>query len=218
MSMMWIIAAASVAAVTPAGVAAGADGAQPGVKSIYQMGACMVRADRQAAVSLLRSLPVTETEVDVDGANLGKAAKCLRGGPLRVSAVLVRGGISQALLLRDFPRAGFQPEVPNHMFAALDLPLEARAGVEEKTVALYKLADCVVRNQAVKTDGLFRSEPGSGLESRLIDYFGPTMAACRGASSTLRIKRDRFRSYMAQAAYHASVRYWNGELRSAGLR
>jgi hypothetical protein len=44
------------------------------------------------------------------------------------------------------------------------------------------------------------------------------MAACRAANSSIRIKRDRLRSFLAQAAYHASVRYWTGQLHSAGLR
>jgi hypothetical protein len=149
----------------------------------------------------------------VQGSRLGKGARCLRGQPLATSALTLRGGIAQEMLLRDFPYFGVPPKIAPSLFARFDLPIKAdAAGVDPVTAAQYRLADCVVRNQAIKTERLFRSSPGSGVEGRLIDFLGPTMSACQGANATLRIKRSNFRSLLAQAAYHVSVRYWNGEL------
>jgi hypothetical protein len=185
-------------------------------KAIYDLGRCVVKADRGAAVDLMQNLPVTPAQATLHSSSLGRASKCLAAGPVSVQSTTLRGAMAQALLLRDFPRVGVPPKMSQDMFAKFDLPLDAaKSNADERTVNLYKLADCVARNQGIKLERLFRAEVGSGVESRLIDYLGPTISACQGSAGTLRISRDDFRSLLAQAAYNVSVRYWSGELWSA---
>jgi hypothetical protein len=167
------------------------------------------------AAQLLQELPLGGGETDVSAVRLGSAAKC-GAGQGSVSTTLLRGGLAQALLLRDFPRFGVQPEIAADRFVRFDLPIDGpTAGVDAQTATMYKLADCVVRNQAIKTENLFRSSPGSSREGRVLDALAPYVSACHGARGDARISRSDFRSLMAQAAYNVSVRYWTGDLWSA---
>jgi hypothetical protein len=77
---------------------------------------------------------------------------------------------------------------------------------------MYKLGDCVVRNEATKIENLLRAGVGSKQEDRLFDYFAPVMSACQPAGEPLRISRAALRSVLAQAAYKVSVRYWTEEM------
>ena len=181
---------------------------------LYELGKCIARADRDMAGQLLQELPLSG-ETEVSGAKLGPASGCLKEQSITVSSTLLRGGIAQALLLKDFPRFGVEPKIAPRMFVKFDLPSDKNpAGADERTAALYKLADCVVRNQAIKTEGLFRSAPGSAIEGKVLDALGPYINACQG-KNPIRVSRADFRSMMAQAAYNVSVRYWSGELWSA---
>jgi hypothetical protein len=128
----------------------------------------------------------------------------------------LRGSIAQALLLRDFPRFGVQPKVAEHLFAKFEIPVDPeKTSVDSRTANLYKLAECVARNQGIKLERLFRAEVGSDTEGRLFDAIGPYISACQGGGGDLRVSRTDFRSLLAQAAYNVSVRYWTGELWSA---
>ncbi|MDB5720050.1 MAG: hypothetical protein JWP15_668 [Alphaproteobacteria bacterium] len=180
-------------------------------KQVYEIGQCIAAKDRDAAAALLRDLPFGTGSFTLDGARLGGAARCL-AQPQPVRARTMRGALAQALLLRDFPRFGIEPRVAPRLFARLDLPLEPRAGVDARTANLYKLADCVVRNRAIESEPLFRSGLGSGVEDRVIDSFGPTIAACQKLSAPAAISRADFRGLLAEAAYDVSVRYWSGQL------
>ena len=204
-------AAALAASSAPAAASTG------DVKSIYALGRCIAGADRSAAGEMLRRLPLADTRVAVADSNLGRAGKCLKGGAPTVSSVQLRGAVAQALLLRDFPHFGVPPKISEGMFARFELPVDdaTSTGVDAKTASLYRLADCVVRNQAIKTETLFRSGPGSALEERVIDNFAPTILACGADVRKLTVSRAHFRSLMAQAAYNVSVRYWTGKLWSA---
>lgn len=208
-----LISVAGAAAVIPAAVAAKA-GDPAG--TAYSVGKCIVRADRAVAAALLRELPLTGGETELAPARLGAAAKCAAGQGATVSTTLLRGGLAQALLLKDFPRFGVQPEIAQSRFVRYDLPIDGpTAGVDAQTASMYRLADCVVRNQAIKTEVLFRSSPGSSHEGRVFEAMAPYVSACHGAGNDLRIGRAEFRSMMAQAAYNVSVRYWTGDLWSA---
>src|SRR5688500_10753906 len=105
MTRYWIAAGMAVAIAAPAGAAETTDGIQR-TRAVYDIGACIVRADRLAAASMLRSLPLTDEPITVREGQLGGGARCLRGQPLETSALMLRGGIAQAMLLRDFPRFG----------------------------------------------------------------------------------------------------------------
>ena len=185
------------------------------VGRLYELGRCIVKVDREAAAELLQSLPVAPAETEIAASQLGDARDCLKEGRLSARSTLVRGALAQGLLLKDFPRFGVEPKISEHRFVKVDLPINGPApGVDERTATLYKLADCVVRNQAIRTETLFRSAPGSGPESRLFDALAPYIAACAG-DAELRVSRPEFRGMLAQAAYSVSTRYWTGELWSA---
>jgi hypothetical protein len=211
------IVAASAALLAALPGAAAATAPSP-MKQAYSLGRCIAGEDRGAAGALLRSLPLADTAVPISAAGLGGASDCLKGTSPTVSSLVLRGAIAQALLLRDFPHFGVPPKIKEHLFVTFPLPSEMEDGpdnVDHRTAELYKLADCVVRNQAIKLEPLFRAGPGSGIENRLFDYLGPTIAACRGNGGPLRVSRPHFRAMMAQAAYNISVRYWTGKLWSA---
>lgn len=207
-----ILIAAATAIAAPAAASTGSGDAD----RVYDLGRCIVKQDREVAAQLLQDLPLGQREVELNASTLAEAGECLKGQTVSASSSLVRGALAQALLLKDFPRFGVQPKIATDMFAKIDLPLQGTsADVDERTASVYKLADCVVRNQAIKTESLFRSPPGSDLEGRVLDAIAPYIAACSGNSAEMRISRPEFRSAMAQAAYSVSARYWTGDLSSA---
>jgi hypothetical protein len=179
----------------------------------YRIGACVAK-QRDVASALIRELPLDTGTTSLEPAQLGAASSCLKQ-PLALRTRLLRGAIAQAMLLRDFPRFGVPPEISQKLFVRLDLPLEPRAGIDPSTADLYKLADCVIRNRPIDSEGLFRSGLGSKLERRILDGFTPVVAACRPQRATILITRSDFRSVLAQAAYNVSVRYWSEQLWSA---
>jgi hypothetical protein len=185
------------------------------VERLHDFGRCVVKSDREAAADLLQAIPIAPADVEIAALQLGDARDCLKEGRLSARSTLIRGALAQGLLLKDFPRFGVEPNIPEHRFVKLDLPLDGAApGVDQRTATLYKVADCVVRNQALKTETLFRSAPASGPESRLFDAIAPYIEACAG-NADLRVSRPEFRGMLAQAAYSVSIRYWTGELWSA---
>jgi hypothetical protein len=185
-------------------------------KSTYKLGKCIVRADRLVAGQLLRSTPLTGGQTVLDAASLGKAGSCVKAPSLAVSPILLRGSLAQELFLRDFERFAVKPRVSAGLFARFQLPIDsAGAGADPRTVALYKLGDCVVRNEVLRIEILLRSAIGSGVERRLFDYLGPMMSACIGADSAIGVTRADLRSVFAQSAYDVSVRYWTDQLWTA---
>jgi hypothetical protein len=215
MTKYCFILTAAAAVILPA--AAGA--APVGVdreKSVYQLGRCIAGDDRDAAMEMLRSLPLDGETVTVDASQAGRAAKCV-GERRELRSITLRGALAQALLLRDFPRFGVPPKIARNHFITFDLPLDATSsgGADPHTASLYRLADCVARNQGMMTERLFRAAPGSGLEGNVLRALGPTMTACQGQRAPIRVGRSDFRSALAQAYYHVSVRYWTDQLWSA---
>lgn len=204
-----ITAAAAAAAALPTAAPASA----VAEKKVYDAGRCIVRADRSAAAQLLRTLP-SSGEVSVDSGQLGDAAKCL-GGSATVSAMALRGSVAQALFLKDFDRFAVQPQVASHLFADFDVPTDKTPGADPRTVAMYRLGDCVVRNEAMKMESFLRAGVGSAQEDQLFEYFGPIMSACQAGQEPLRISRAALRSVFAQAAYKVSVRYWTDDMYTA---
>jgi hypothetical protein len=196
-------------AAFPAAATPSVPGPVASEKATYELGSCIVKSDREMAARLMRDLPPASTQVAIGGLRLGK---CTSGSPA-VRAITLRGSIAQALLLRDFPRFGVPPRITPSHFVQFDLPVETGTNTDARTAALYKMSDCVVRNQGIKIERLFRADIGSNIEGRLIDYLAPTIQACQGAN--VRVTRTDFRSALAQSAYKVSVRYWLGELYSA---
>jgi len=171
-----------------------------------------VQQDRLAAIQILNQLPFVGGDVSLTEADLGDAAPCLGAGLAGVSPIAVRGGIAQELFLRDFKEFGIEPK-RRREFANLALPISNDSEVgDAKTRALYRLGDCVVRNRTHSIEQLLKAPVGSRTEQHVIDQLGPIMAACHGSKGQARVSREDLRSILAQAAYSASVRYWNGRL------
>lgn len=206
-----VLAAAALAGLSQPAVATNGPNS---VAAIYEAGRCIVREDRDAAVALIRSLPL-----DGDAADLtmlrGDAADCVRGTD-SAGVMAVRGAIAQALFFRDFHRFGMQPQFGRRL-ANLNLPVESST-TTEPAVDLYRWSDCVVRNDTVGTERLLRSTVGSGEEGAALEGLRNFMSACIADGAEIRVRNADVRSLFAQSAYNTMYRYWTGQLSAANRR
>jgi hypothetical protein len=200
-------------ALTGAGAAAAAEPASE-QRIAYKFGACVVKQDRQAAIRFLDELPLVGGAVSASDLDAGEANSCVSSDLDGVSPVAIRGGIAQELFLRDFQEFGLEPKRKGG-FAYLALPIaEGSEEADPKAEILYKLGDCVVRNRSDTVERMLKAPLGSRVEQQLIASLTPIMGACHGSNGQARLSRDDFRSILAQSAYSASARYWNGRLQA----
>jgi len=205
----------ALAAVSAGAAPAHAEAGAPGQTAV-QLGKCIVKADRAAAVGLLKSMPLTGGQVDWSGVALGEADRCRDGASSTVSVSALRGGIAQELFKRDFGEFGVQPQRATYDLANFQLPVEKDAmGAEDPTKTLFLTADCVARSNPNGTEKLIKSAPGSDQEAKIFETLAPWLSACQGASR-MAYGKTELRSAIVQAAYHVSARYWNGQMTYAG--
>jgi hypothetical protein len=200
-----LMVASALALLTPH-VPASAVNSQLG--QIYGAGRCIVDHDRSAAISLMRSLPLGRDDADLSSLSPDLARRCSPGN--NVLAIHLRGALAQALFFRDFGSFGVEPAraVP---LVNLDIPMQdSPAG--DATTELYRLSDCVVRNDAGHVEQLLSSRPDSGNETRFMELLAPYLRACAPASAQLSLTRSDLRSALAQSAYQSMYRYWTRQL------
>ncbi|MEA3042509.1 MAG: hypothetical protein QOH47_347 [Sphingomonadales bacterium] len=187
--------------------------ATPSSAAVYEAGRCLVQQDRRSAVALMGSLPLDDSPADLSSVGRGGAA-CVRG-LAGAPAMLVRGGIAQALFMRDF--GGFGRELRNDRnIFDLHLPVEATFGTpRDRTTQLYRWADCVVRNDSAGTERLLRAGIGTPAERDAVAGLQTFMSSCMPVGTQLSIRAWEVRSLFAQSAYHTLFRYWTGQLESA---
>lgn len=200
-----LAAGAALAIATPASAAMN-NGAS--AKDIYDAGRCFVDRDRSGAVALLINLPI-------DGEGAGSLPENARrcGSALASADTLhLRGALAQALFFRDFGGVGLEPRrsVP---LVNLNLPVQS-SEPGTGSVELYRWADCVVRNDATRTERLLSATVGSRGETAAIDGLRPFMAACAGQNAQLAVQPSELRSLLAQSVYHSMYRYWTNQLSS----
>jgi hypothetical protein len=186
--------------------------ATPSSAAVYEAGRCLVQQDRRSAVALMGSLPLGDGPADLS--SVGRSgAGCVRG-LAGAPAMLVRGGIAQALFLRDF--GGFGRELRNDRnIFDLNLPVEGFGTSLDRTVHLYRWADCVVRNDSAGTERLLRSAIGTPAEREAVAALQTFMSSCMPVGTQLSVRAWEVRSVFAQSAYHTLFRYWTGQLQSA---
>lgn len=205
------LAAAAAAVASPAQ----AETSSPALAAA-QFGKCLVKSDRAAAVSLLKSLPLSGGQIDWSGVSLGAGADCRDASNSMVTVTALRGGIAQELFKRDFVEFGVEPQRAKYDLANFALPVEKDAmGAEDPTKTLFLTADCVARSNPNGTEKLIKSTPGSDQEAKIFDSLAPWLSACQGASR-MAYGKTELRSAIVQAAYHVSARYWNGQMTYAG--
>ena len=175
----------------------------------YEAGRCIVREDRGAAASLMRTLPLDDSPVEL-GALRGRAARCVEGAA-GATSVTMRGAIAQALYLNDFRGRELRPVRPGYLID-FDLPVQSSPG-GTRTAELYRWADCVVRNDSATTRRLLMSPIGSAEETAAITALNNYMAACLPQGTDLDVFASEVRDLFAQTAYASLYRYWTGELR-----
>ena len=204
--------------VVAAGVPAAAATMSPDDQAIvYKAGRCLVEKDRGAAVSALDTLPLEGGEVAPG--SIKDSAGCLSGGLPANSALPLRGAIAQALFFDDFEEFGMAPNRRTSDMVELKLPIsDAAAGLDAKTIALYKIGDCVARNDMERTEKLLRTDPGSSREMNFYSKMQPLMNACQAQDATTSMSRGELRSVLAQSFYHAAARYYTGQLKHANVR
>lgn len=187
---------------------AAADNGRESIRDLYETGRCIVTRDRYAAVELLRSLPIDGDVADLSG--LSSTARRCAGSLTAADPLHLRGAIAQALFFRDFGGFGMEPR-RSAPLVNLSLPTQDTPG-ETRSVQLYQWADCVVRNDAGRTERLLASSVGSRAEAAAIEGLRDYMAACAPSSARFAVQPSELRSLLAQSAYHSMYRYWTDQL------
>lgn len=174
---------------------------------------CAVSKDRQALARAVRALPLTSDPVTLGADQLGDAAPCLSSASLAGPSMIVRGAVAQAFYFADFREIGMEPRTPVRNLVDLGWPpIKDEDPVTDPGIALFKLGDCIARNQAENVDKLMRAEYGSAQAKKLLDLMTPYYTACYPKGAEISASRDGLHSAIAQGAYYAGVRYWTGQL------
>ena len=131
-------------------VAASASAAQANTlspaKAAAELGKCIVKADRGAAVSLLKALPLSGNQVDWSAASLGAAGKCRTAATETVSMSALRGGVAQELYKRDFADFGMQPQRAVYDLASFKLPVDLlKTRYTQSSTRSLAMTTCVCR-------------------------------------------------------------------------
>lgn len=184
--------------------------------SVDEVARCALNKDRDASVAAMRALPLGTQAVTLDPGRLGGAAACARE-PVSAPAVVVRGAFAEALYRADFKEVGVTPRRTRD-YADLGLPDTGKNAPKGENIALYRLADCVARNDAGNVDALIRSKEGSNPEKMIFARLQPYLGACGGAGEKWAYSRPALRGALAQAAYRTSARYWSGDLTASARR
>jgi hypothetical protein len=190
----------AAAAICLPAIPAGASPGGSSVRSVYDMGKCIVRKDRIAAVALMGSLPLSGS-ANLSG-SIGSASGCVAQASTGANSVTVRGALAQALFLRDFNEFGAEP-TRKAGFASYELPIES---------GLYRWSDCVVRQDTGAITVLLHTEIGSRQEAQVLERIRPQMSACLPTTEKLAIAPSQLRSVLAQSAYNVAYRYWTEQL------
>lgn len=181
------------------------------VTQVYDAGRCMVDRDRRAVVNILEALPLGTEPANLSVVPDDLARRCLRNVDSAVSLHL-RGAIAQALFLRDFRGMGIEPR-RSIALVDMNLPVQ-RSNPGDRSVELYRWADCLVRNNGRHTELLLASPVGSRGEEGAIEGLRPYMRPCAPDGADLAVQASELRSVLAQSAYHSMFRYWTRQLDS----
>jgi hypothetical protein len=191
-----LVSLAAPAAATPASLS-----------QIYDAGQCLAWNHRSTAAGLMQSTPFDADLTEV--ASLPEPARRCLSGATMVDVHHLRGAIAQALFFRDFETIGAEPR-RSRALVSYDIPVQdSPAG--SPTVELFRLADCLVRNDSPHSEQLMSSPVGSTNQERAIQLLMPFMAACLG-NDQLRVSSADLRSAVAQSAYHSMYRYWTRQI------
>ncbi len=184
--------------------------------ALYRVGQCIVRRDRTAAIGLIEALPVAGQARLDDAARIVAETGC-HTGPLPTDfPVLLRGAIAQEMLQRDYSEFAGTP----HSVARLvdfSLPVQSDGAAANEMARRYQWSDCVVRNDTENVERLIRTPPGSTRERNILARMAPYMSACMADETRLSTSPSEVRSLFMQSAYHMFYRFWNGDLRGAGM-
>lgn len=187
-------------------------GAQAG--EVDAVAKCALKKDRAATISATKRLPLGHEPVTLTADALGNAASCLNGSAVTAPAMQIRGAVAEQLYVSDFREVGVQPRRKPGDFADLDLPdVTDKSTSTLAELPLYRLADCVARNDAESASFYLKAPAGSRMEKERFAKLQPYMAACAHGQRIVAAPGD-FRAALAQAAYHTSARYWDGQLSS----
>lgn len=198
----------SMAVVGFPSVAAG-----PSRADLNAVAKCAVSKDRQALARAVRALPLTSDPVKLEASQLGDAAPCLSSAQLEGPSMIVRGAVAQAFYFADFREMGMEPRTPVRNLVDLGWPpIGDDDPVSDPGVALFKLGDCVARNQVENVDKLMRAAYGSDQAKKLLDLMAPYYTACYPKGAEISASRDALQGAIAQGAYYSGVRYWTGQL------
>ena len=198
-----------VAAVAAISAPASASTDNAALDNLYDAGRCIVARDRGTAVNLLQTVPIDGDVADLSRVS-GAAANCL-DGLSSAEPLHLRGAIAQAMFFRDFGGFGLEPR-RSAPLVNIAIPTQDSPGTT-RSERLYSWADCVVRNDATRTETLLESDIGSRAEGAAVERLRSFMAACAGEGSQITVQPAELRSLLAQSAYNSMYRYWTDQLR-----
>jgi hypothetical protein len=203
----------AVASVAMLGLMVSPAVASPSKAALNDFARCAVGKDRVAATRAAARLPLSNDPASIAGTALGAASDCAEGGEVQGSAMMLRGAIAQALYRADFREVGIEPRTPARNFADLGWPaIGDDDPVSDSGVALFKLADCIARNDSENVDKLMRFAYGTDQAHKMIEQMQPYIQACYPKGADLQVGRDTLHAAIAQGAYYAAARLWSGKL------
>lgn len=145
-------------------------------------------------------IPFSENRcVQLSGIEIG-------GRTLHVDQDILRGQLSQALYLNDYPSAApasisraepgtIAVEVYNHR-------IRNAANAQQEILQIF--GDCVVAVQPMDVDALIRSDIGSRAENAAIGVIGEAMGPCLWEGQSIAFSRESLRAALAAGLYRKS--------------
>lgn len=195
---------AVVTGLVSMGIPAAPAAAVPGdIRTVAQLGSCMLQAHHSTSVRLLDSLNAHAS--DSAFAKLQDETTCADELPAdsmlddqlsRFSKGLMRGMIAEAALRGSSSASALQP-----------LPLEQKGYVRPwfaatgRDPSVDEMATCIADTDPAGIAALIATAPNSESESRALSDIQPWLGKCLSANTTLHADRTALRAALADALY-----------------
>lgn len=172
-------------------------------RTLGNFGQCVVRSNRTRAERVL-SLSANSEQYHRQLRQLA-TDDCLSGGQLRMSPLLMRGSIFEALL--DVYHSDFQPtdlsQAPAIAYGALHTG--TMTGPTRSILAWNIFADCVVRAAPGEARALLLVPPGGTREEEAVTALTPHFGPCVPSGANVAMSLSLVRAALAEVLYRYAV-------------
>lgn len=173
-------------------------------KAAEDFGTCLLSRERERMAKLI-DLPVDSAEyAKLFDAMFGRTDQCLSDGTLKISELMLRGALFQALYRRDFSgdtELRFDPTVQTGYRDLYKAELSDKARMY---VSLENFGECVSRADPYGVRALVLSRPGSSAESAALTQLHPRLAGCVVQGNQVRFSRANLKGILAEGLYRLS--------------